>query len=53
MKVEEYQDKFIELFKQLREEHGRIKEIEMYVDTATYCGGEIVSEKIMCKIIFE
>ena len=52
MTVDEYKKKFIDLFKQLSDEQGKIKEIEMYREEIRALGS-IIEEKIICKIVFE
>ena len=53
MTVEEYRQKFIELFEQLEEEHGHLKEVRLKDETNIHwrqC--EIGSRWIECSMFF-
>ena len=52
MKIEEYKKQFIELFKQLQEEHGKPESV--YISTDDICDdtGYVIESKPKCSIDF-
>ena len=53
MKIDEYKQKFIELFKQMEEECGKCESVEINT-IGKICNGdhEIIAKKVVCKIEF-
>lgn len=51
MTIEEYKKKFLELYEQLREEHGALKSVEISTDEICLLGGVSRTEDTI-KILF-
>ena len=53
MSIEEYRKKFTDLFLEMEKEHGHCIAVEIEKGDCVYDGcGEVLSEKIICKIHF-